>query len=132
MTHNDTQAFLAGSPHAVVGASPNRRKFGNKVLRTYLQHGMEVFAVNPNADEAEGLWCYPDLAAIAQPIHGISIITPPAVTEGVVDQAIALGIKHVWMQPGAESAAAIRRAEEAGLNVIADGSCLLRELGFDG
>lgn len=132
MTRSDIQAFLAGSPHAVVGASPNRRKFGNKVLRTYLQHGMKVFAVNPNAEEAEGLLCYPDLAAIAERIHGVSIITPPAITEGVVDQAIALGIKHVWMQPGAESASAVRRAEEAGINVIADGSCLLRELGFNG
>ncbi len=58
------------------------------------------------------------------------MITPPQVTEKVVEEAADLGIKHIWMQPGAESDAAVARAEQAGINVIADGSCALIVLGF--
>ncbi len=58
------------------------------------------------------------------------MITPPQITEKVVEQAIGKGIKNIWMQPGAESAAAVAACKEAGINVIADGSCLLVVLGY--
>lgn len=124
--------FLDGAPHAVVGASTNRAKFGNKILRCYQQDGRQVYAVNPRASEIEGAPCVADLAALPEPVHGVSIVTPPAITEEVVEQAIELGIQYLWMQPGAEHEAAIERAREAGLQVIAGGPCLLVELGFRG
>ena len=123
-------AFLAGSPHAVVGASRNRDKYGNKVLRCYMQHQRRVFPVNPHAAKIEGLIACADLGALPEPVHGLSIITPPHITETIVEQAADLGIGHLWMQPGAESPAAIDRAEAAGLSVIADGSCILVVLGY--
>jgi len=122
-------AFLAGGPHAVVGASRDGDKYGNKVLRCYLQHGRRVFPVNPQAAQIEGLAAYGDLGTLPEPVHGISVITPPRISEWVIEQAAALGIERVWMQPGAESIAAIARAEAAGMSVIADGSCILVELG---
>ena len=124
------QEFLAGKRFAVVGASSRREKYGNKVLRAYLQNGLEVVPINPAGGDIEGLASYPDLASVPGTIDGVSIITPPAVTEKVVDQAIELGIKHIWMQPGAESVAAIEKAEAAGANVIAGGPCLLVSLRF--
>ena len=124
------EAFLAGAPHAVVGASTDRAKYGNKVLRVYMQRGLPVYPVNPRADQVEGLQAYPDLAALPQKPHGISIITPPAVSEQVVEEAARLGIAHLWMQPGAESPAAIRRAAELGLQLIAGGPCILVVLGY--
>jgi predicted CoA-binding protein len=124
------ERFLAGAPHAVVGASTNREKYGNKVLRVYQQNNRPVYPVNPKADEVEGLKAYPDLASLPETPHGISIITPPKVTEAVVEEAAKLGIANVWMQPGAESEAAIARAEELGLNVIASGACALVVLGY--
>ena len=60
----------------------------------------------------------------------MSIITPPPVTERVVEEAAAAGVEHLWMQPGAESDAAVARAEELGLSVIAGGPCLLVVLGY--
>jgi predicted CoA-binding protein len=63
-------------------------------------------------------------------VQSISVITPPPVTERVVEQAIRKGIANVWMQPGAESDAAVRACREAGINVIADGSCVLVVLGY--
>ena len=58
----------------------------------------------------------------------LSIVTPPAITERVVEEAIAAGVRFLWMQPGAESEAAIARAEQAGVLVIARGPCMLVEL----
>jgi len=123
-------AFLAGDGFAVVGASRDRAKYGNKVLRSYLQAGRHVYAVNPRAREVEGQVSYPDLAALPEKVHGASIITPPAVTEQIVEQAAAAGIRHLWMQPGAESPAAIERAAELGLSLIHSGPCILVVQGF--
>jgi predicted CoA-binding protein len=65
-------------------------------------------------------------------VEALSIITPPRVTLEVVKQALGKGIKHIWMQPGAEEDEAIRLCRQKGINIIADGSCLLIELGFSG
>ena len=77
-------AFLDGGPFAVVGASRDRAKYGNKVLRAYLQDGREAHPVNPRESEIEGVPCHADLASIPVDLHGASIITPPAVTEQVM------------------------------------------------
>jgi len=122
--------FLAGAPHAVVGASRDRHKYGNKVLRCYQQNGRLVYPVNPNAAEVEGLESFPDLASLPEPVHGISIITPPSVTEDIIKDAVSAQIRYVWMQPGAESRQALSEAAAAGLKVIADGPCILVVLGF--
>ena len=130
MTRDTIRDFLAGDTFAVVGASTDREKYGNKVLRSYLQNDLRAIPVHPREAEIEGLTAYPDLSSLPETPHGVSIITPPPVTEAVVEEAIRLGIQHVWMQPGAESPAAVERAREAGLSVIAGGPCLLVAIGF--
>jgi uncharacterized protein len=122
--------FLTGKRFAVVGASKDRSKYGNKVLRAYLQNDRDAVPVNPGADEVEGLTAYRDLSSVPDDVDAVSIITPPAVTEKVVTQALARGIKQIWMQPGAESSAAIETAQNAGANVIAGGPCLLVALRY--
>ena len=117
--------FMSSGPYAVVGASSDRDKYGNKVLRAYQQHGQEVYPINPRADEIEGLKAYPGLASLPVKVRGVSIITPPKITEQVVKDAAAAGARFVWMQPGAESDEAIRIAEDLGLEVIAGGPCYL-------
>ena len=124
------KTFLAGKRFAVVGASQDREKYGNKVLRVYKQNKIDAVPVNPTADEVENLPAYPDLPSVPGNVDGVSIITPPRVTEQVVKQAIALGIKNIWMQPGAESDAAIDLAKHAGVNVIAGGPCILVALHY--
>ncbi|MDA1266910.1 MAG: CoA-binding protein [Planctomycetota bacterium] len=130
MDADTIQDFLAGSIFAVVGASTDRSKFGNKCLRCYVQDGRDVYPVHPRETEIEGLTAYPDLASLPEVPHGITIVTPPAVTERVVEDAAAAGVRAVWMQPGAESPEAVARAEALGLSVIAGGPCLLVVLGF--
>lgn len=122
--------FLSEGPWAVVGASTNREKYGNKVLRAYIQSGRGAWPINPRADEVEGFKCYPDLASLPEVPRGISIITPPKITEEVVAEAGRLGVKFVWMQPGAESDRALQIAREQGVEAIGDGSCLLVVTGF--
>lgn len=122
--------FLAGKRFAVVGASRDREKYGNKVLRVYQQNGRDVVPVNPSGGEIEGLTAVADLTSLPEPVDGVSIVTPPPVTERVVAQAVSLGIRHIWMQPGAESPQAIELAEASGANVIAGGPCVLVALGY--
>ena len=123
--------FLAADAFGVVGASSKTYKYGNKVLRCYLQNDRRAIPVNPVEKEIEGIPCVSDVSQLPAEAQSISVITPPQVTEKVVDTAIAGGkIRHIWMQPGAESPAAVERAEKAGLNVIADGSCVLVVLGY--
>lgn len=130
-TEEKIASFLSEGPWAVVGASTNRAKYGNKILRCYLQHAKEpLCAVHPRETEIEGVRAFSDLASLPKPARAVSVITPPSVTERVVESAIAAGADFLWMQPGAESERAIRRAEEAGLRVIAGGPCLLVELGY--
>jgi uncharacterized protein len=123
-------AFLQAGPFAVVGASVDRSKYGNKVLRCYQQHGKEVYPINPRAAEVEGLRAYPSLGSLPVKPKAISVITPPAITEQVVREAAAAGVAHIWMQPGAESDAAIRTAESLGMSVIAGGACILVVMGY--
>ena len=129
-SHDSIKQFLAGKRFAVVGASRDREKYGNKVLRAYLQNGLDAVPINPGGGEIEGLPAYPDLTAIPEPVDGVSIITPPKITEQVVAQAVSLGIKHIWMQPGADSPQAVDVAENSGANVIAGGPCLLVALRY--
>src|SRR5690349_8331738 len=90
------KAFMAAGPWAVVGASSDREKYGNKVLRAYQQRGMEVHPVNPRGTEIEGLKAYPTVAAVPGKVQSISVITPPKITEQVVKDAAAAGVKHIW------------------------------------
>ena len=124
------QRFLTSPAYGVVGASPSRHKYGNKVLRCYQQNGRRAIPVNPREQLIEGATCVASVLDLPEDVKSISIITPPAVTERVVEEAIRNGIEHVWMQPGAESERAVEACEAAGINVIADGSCVLVVLGY--
>lgn len=120
------QDFLAAGPWAVVGASTDRSKYGNKVLRCYQQAGRSpLYPVHPREREIEGLAAYPSLTALPERPRAISIITPPKITEAVVEECATLGIRHLWMQPGAESPQAVERCAELGLALLAGGPCLL-------
>lgn len=124
------EQFLASPAFGVVGASNNRNKYGNKVLRCYLQHDRRAIPVHPSASLIEAQTVCASVDQLPDEVASLSLITPPAVTEKIVEQAAAKGIKNIWMQPGAESPAAIEFCRRQGINVIADGSCVLVVLGY--
>jgi uncharacterized protein len=126
----EIERFLAKKSFAVVGASNDRAKYGNKVLRCYQQHGLPVVGVNPKLTAVEGVPCHPSLTAVPGPARSVSIVAPPAAAAAIVADAITAGVTDLWFQPGAEEATAIESARRAGISVIADGPCLLVALGF--
>ncbi len=124
------ETFLDAEAFGVVGASSKPHKYGNKVLRCYQQNQYAVIPVNPVEKTIEGLDCVASVDELPNQVKSISVITPPQVTEKIVASAIAKGIRNIWMQPGAESPQAVEACEAAGVNVIADGSCILVVLGY--
>jgi len=118
-------AFLASKTFAVAGASANPKKFGNQVFHALLKSDRETYPLNPTATDIDGHQAYPSIGDLPFVPDAISVITPPSVTRQIVADAIAAGVKHIWMQPGAEDAEASQSARAAGLNVIDDGSCIL-------
>ncbi|MDD2582406.1 MAG: CoA-binding protein [Desulfuromonadaceae bacterium] len=122
--------FLASPAFGVAGASTNRDKYGNKVLRCYLQNGKIAIPVNPNEATIEGIPCAATITDLPPNVMSLSMITPPAVTAKLVPLAIKKGIKNIWMQPGAEHPDAVAFCKDHGINVIADGSCVLVVLGY--
>src|SRR5581483_1746087 len=103
MTIDDQiKQFLAASAFAVVGASNDPDKYGHKCFKCLLQAGRKAYPINPRAKDVLAHPAFPDLASLPEKVESISVITPPPVTEKVVDDAIAAGVKNIWMQPGAE------------------------------
>src|SRR5262249_34161460 len=117
-------AFLACKRVAVTGVSRTPKTHGsNNVYRRLRERGYQVFAVNPNAGQAEGDRCYPDLASVPGGVDAVVIGTRPQIAEQTVRECAGLGIKHVWMHrgPGAGSvcAAATSYGRAHGITAIA-------------
>ncbi len=119
------ERFLTARLYAVAGASKRREKYGNKIFRRILQSGRECIPLNPIESEIEGHAAYASLRDLPRVPESLSIVTPAEVTRRVVQDAIAMGVSHIWMQPGAEDEEASQAARDAGLVVIDDGSCIL-------
>ena len=116
--------FIGQPALAVAGASRDARKFGNAVYRDLKSKGYRVFAVNPNAETVEGDPSYKTLADLPEKVGGVVIVTPPAVTEKLVQDAAKAGICRVWMQQGSQSPAAIKFCQDNGLALV-HGECIL-------
>jgi predicted CoA-binding protein len=118
-------SFFAGKCFAVAGASSDRSKYGNIVFRALLESGRRVYPINPKAELIEGHPSFQSLSDLPEVPDSLSIVTPPEVTRRIVADAIALGIKNLWMQPGANDPLASESARATGAQVIDDGSCIL-------
>ena len=103
---------------AILGASIDRAKFGNKAVRAFQQQGYEVFPVNPKAAVIEGLRAFKSLAEVPARPDMISVYLPPEVLLRVLPEIAAKGCDELWLNPGTESAAVLTEAERLGLNVI--------------
>jgi predicted CoA-binding protein len=125
-------SFLTHGAFGVAGASTNREKYGNKVLRCFLQAGRVAYGINPRAEEIEGVRCFKDVGSLPPEVTALSLITPPKISLEVITACKGTPIRRVWFQPGAESREAVAKAEELGLEPIWGGACLLVVLGFRG
>jgi predicted CoA-binding protein len=103
---------------AVIGASSNRAKFGNKALRAFAHQGYTVVPINPNEREVEGYRTYGSVLDVPGAIDLATVYVPPQVGVRVMDELAQKGISEVWLNPGADGAEVVHRAGELGLNVI--------------
>ena len=95
---------------AVIGASSDRRKFGNRAVRAFRQQGYRVVPINPHEAEVEGLKAYASVLDVPGPIDMASVYVPPEVGVRVIEEIARKQIPEVWLNPGAESDALIARA----------------------
>ncbi len=125
--HEDRVAqLIALRSWAVVGVSQDTRKYGHRVFLALHGSGYHVRAVNPKGGVVAGQRVYPTLADLPEIPQVVATVVPPPVTEQIVTACIELGIEHIWMQPGSESAAAITTAQAHGLTVVAQDCAMVR------
>jgi predicted CoA-binding protein len=103
---------------AIIGASNDRNKFGNKAVRAFRQQGYTVYPVNLKETEIEGLPAYHSIFDVPVRPHMISVYLPPAVLLQVLRDIAAKGCDELWINPGTESDEVLAEAERLGLNVI--------------
>lgn len=103
---------------AVIGASRDRHKFGNKAVRAYQAAGYTVVPITPRHDEVEGLPAYAAITDVPGPVDLASVYVPAEVGETLLEGIAAKGVGELWINPGAESDALIARARALGLQPI--------------
>jgi len=105
---------------AVVGLSPDPERDSHRVSKYMQQQGYRIIPVNPMADEVLGEKSYPDLKSVPEPVDMVDIFRRSELVAPVVDQAIEVGAKYIWMQDGVVDEVAAKKALAAGLLVVMD------------
>jgi predicted CoA-binding protein len=116
--------FLDRTAIAVAGVSRSGKGFGNLAARVLRQKGYQLYVVHPEADLIDGERCYRRIADLPDTVRALLVVVPPNQAVDVVHQAGAQGIRHVWLQQGAESAEVLRACAELGIDTVA-GECIL-------
>ncbi len=111
---------------AVVGISPKEDRPSHWIAAYLMEHGYKVFGVNPGLSELFGQRVYKSLADVPEPIDIVDIFRPSDAVPEIVDQAIAVKAKSIWMQQGIVNNAAADKAKAAGLQVIMN-KCIYTE-----
>ena len=113
---------------AIIGASTDRKKFGNKAVRAYARSGWRVYPVNPVEEEIEGFEAFPTVRHIPGPVERVSMYLPPEKGIKVLEDIRKVQPDELWLNPGSESDELVARAERLGLNVIQ--ACSILEVGM--
>jgi uncharacterized protein len=124
VTLQQIDEFLASGPIAMAGVSRNPKKFGFAAFKELKEKGLNVIPVNPNADEINGSKVYHDIKSLPDNVRGLIVMTGKDQTAGVIREAKAKGIKHIWIQQMADSKDALKELEGSGINYITK-ECIL-------
>jgi uncharacterized protein len=115
---DDSRRNGMGKTIAIVGASADRAKYGNKAIRAFSQGGWTVYPVNPIIQEVEGLTCYASVTAIPCPVDRISMYVPPVIGRRMLAEIAAKSPRELFLNPGSGDAELVREAEALGLHPI--------------
>jgi len=122
VTDMDTQKTVA-----VIGASSNRRKFGNKALRAFEHRGYTVIPINPNESEVEGHKTYGSVLDVPGTIDMATVYLPAGPGVRVMEQLAEKGVAKIWLNPGADDPEVVARARALGLNIVQ--ACSIIDIG---
>jgi predicted CoA-binding protein len=114
---------------AVIGASNDRRKYGNKAVRAYLLNGFKVYPVNPKEETIEGLKAYKSILEIPEEVDRATLYVTPNVGLKVIEEIAEKGVKELYFNPGSESDELVAKARKLGLNPIL--ACSILAVGLD-
>jgi len=113
---------------AILGASADRAKYGNKAVRAFRQQGWQVYPVNPKETDIEGLPCFRSIADVPIRLQRVSVYLPPPVLLKVLPDIAAKGCDELWLNPGTESEEVLAAVEHLGLNVVQ--ACSIVDVGI--
>jgi uncharacterized protein len=109
---------------AVVGVSQSKQKMGHNIFKGLKENGYKAYPVHPSAGTIEGDKIYPNLKALPEKVESIVIATSPKNVDGIIDEAIAVGVKNIWFQQGPNFSAAVKKAQDAGIATVSK-KCIL-------
>jgi hypothetical protein len=114
----DRQHIPGMSSVAIIGASSDRSKYGNKAVRAFVRQGYTVYPVNPKESQIEGLTVYSTIEQVPERPDRVSVYVPPGVLLKLLPGIAARGCGELWLNPGTESPEVLAEAERLGLNVV--------------
>ncbi len=123
-TRQDIEDFVSQKTIAIVGISRKPQSFGSSVAKELRKRGYQIFPVNPKTDNIQGEKCYARVAEIPGKVDSAIFLTPPKATEMAVREAVDAGVRHLWIQQGAESKEALAFCKDDKLHAVS-GHCIL-------
>ncbi len=114
---------------AVIGASNDRAKYGNKAVRAYLRNGFQVYPVNPKVETVENLRTFKSILDIPGEVDRATLYVPPKVGLKIIQEIAQKGVKELYVNPGAESDELLEKARELGLKPVL--ACSIMAIGLD-
>lgn len=115
---NEIQKFLAPRKFAIAGVSRNEKKWGGSIFKELREKGFELYPINPNADEIQGVKCYKSVKELPEDVKHLHITTRKSETEALVKEAIEMGIEMIWIQQGSQTPEALETLQKAGIPLI--------------
>ena len=118
------ESFIGSKRIAVVGFSRSGKKFGNMAGKELISRGYEIYPVHPTASEIDGITCYPDLNSLEGKADALLVSIPPEKVPPLLEEAVQVGLKNVWLQQGSWSQEVQQTADRLGLPVVSK-KCIL-------
>jgi uncharacterized protein len=123
--------FLEPKKFAFIGLSRDPKKFSRGIFKELLAKGYDMYPVNPNMDDVEGIRCYQDVTELPENVRHALFMTPKSTTAGAVENAINHGFTHFWIQQGAETKEAVEYAKQKNVKLV-HGACIMMHANASG
>ena len=116
--------FITSKRIALIGISRSGKKFGNAAAKELIRRGYEIYPVHPEAEEIDGITCYPDLKSLNGKAEALLISIPPGRVPPVLEEAAKVGLNKIWLQQGSWSKEVQLTADKQGLQIVSK-KCIL-------